>query len=145
MQRHHTGSGRRRPIPSDWATGPTSVIGLTLASTVRIGTVSDEPQWNEARGQSESGGLNTVYAGPASIMAADEGRTLTVAEDAVTSRVYDITVALARTGADLIVAEHVVLVEACDDQALVGRRLQVHEVERGSRRFSRVLLATLVD
>lgn len=145
MQRQHTGRPGTAVIPAGWALAPAAIVERTLASTVRIGTVSTEPVWNEGLGQSESGGLEAVYTGPASIMAANDGSNPTVVEDTVATRVYDITLALSRPGADLVASEHLVLVEACDDPALVGRRLQVQQAERGTRRFSRVLRATLLD
>ena len=144
MQRQHGGRRGTTVIPSDWATAPSAIVARTLASTVRIGTVSTEPVWNEGRGQSESGGLVAVYAGPASIMAANDGSNPTVAEDEVATRVYDITLALSRPGANLVTSEHIVLVNACDDPALVGRRLQLEQAELGTRSFSRVLRATLL-
>lgn len=146
MRRQHTGRPGTTVIPADWATAPAAIVARALPSTVRIGTPATQPKWNEGRGQSESGGLVAVYTGPASIMAvSDTARAATVVEDPVTTRVYDITLALSRPGADTVGAGHTVIVDACDDAALVGRRLEVQDAERGSRRFSRVLLATLLD
>lgn len=146
MQRQHTGRPGTVVVPADWAVAPAAIVARALASTVQIGPLTGEPQWDPGLRRTVSGGLDPVYDGPASVMAvSDSARALTVVEDPVAARVYDITLALARTGADLVQAEHVVLVTACDDAALQGKRLHVHQVEKGTRRFSRVLLASLLD
>jgi hypothetical protein len=86
-----------------------------------------------------------VYAGPAELMAvSDTARALTVVEDPVKQRVYDVTLPYAASAG--IEAEMVITVDPGDpDPMLAGRTLRVHAIERGSRRFSRVLLAVLLD
>jgi hypothetical protein len=146
MQRQHTGRPDSRVIPTGWSENHAPVVDRTLASTVQIGPAGTVPGWNEGRGQSESVGLPAVYDGPASLMVvSDTARALLVVEDPYKCRVYDVTPPLARTGAALVVVGHEITVTACDDADLEGKRLRVAAIERGTRRFSRVLLATLLD
>jgi hypothetical protein len=65
-----------------------------------------------------------------------------VADDDVSTQAYRVTLDVDVTG---IKTSHVVKVLTSDDPALTGRTLAVAAVDRGSRRFSRVLLATLND
>lgn len=133
-------------IPDGWSEAHAHVIDRTLASTIKIGLASTEPVWNDGRGQSETVVVDPVFDGPASLMVvSDTARALTVVEEPIKSRVYDITLSLAQAGADLVAVGHQVSVTACDDAGLEGKSLRVAAIERGTRRFSRVLLATLLD
>ena len=147
-RRHHTGSGRRGVVPADWASHAGAVVDQATTDancTVTVGPAAGgAPVFNPTLGYSEVPAGTPVYTGPAVIMAVSAtDRRQTVAEDEVASLVYDVTLLGDATGA--ITIDHVVKVTASDDPALTGRTLSVSEVERGSRRFSRVLLATLTD
>lgn len=134
-------------IPTDWGASHAGVIdrAVASASTVRIGTPGGASAWNEGLGRTVTQPANPVYVGAAELMAvSDTARALTVVEDPVKSRVYDVTLPYAASA--LIEAEMVVTVDVGDpDPQLAGRTLRVHAIERGSRRFSRVLLAVLLD
>lgn len=134
-------------IPAGWGDAHAPVVGRTLTNaTVAIGPAGGTSSWNEGRGQTETAAAGAVYAGPASIMpVSDTARILTVVEDPTSTRVYDVTLDLSHAGADLIQAEHVIRVTGCDDAQLVTKTLTISGIERGSQRFSRVLLAVLND
>lgn len=134
-------------IPAGWATSHAQVINraVATASTVMIGPAGGASAWNEGLGRTVTAAAAPVYAGPAAVMVVtDTTRALTVVEDPIKQRVYEIT--LPHDATALIEVEHVVFVQAGDpDPMLAGRDLQVAQIERGSRRFSRVLLAVLLD
>lgn len=141
MQRQHTGRAGTTVIPADWDHAPAAVIDRTHPSTVAIGPTGGQRKWNEGRGQSETVGPEPVYAGRATIMLASADQAATVVEQDTSVAVYEVKIAYAGS-ADVAVG-HTVTVGADDpDPALAGQTLFVASVERGSRRFSRVLLAT---
>lgn len=147
MRRHHTGSGRRSVFHPDWATHAAGVIDQAVTScTVTVGPQTDPnaaPVYNPATGYSEVPAGTPVYTGPASIMVVSAtDRRQTVAEDEVASLLYEVTLTARAAG---VSTDHVVHVTESEDPDLVGRTLAVSEIERGGRRFSRVLLATLTD
>lgn len=148
MRRHHTGSGRRTVVPAGWAAHHRVVTDQAVADancTVTIGPAAGgAPAFDPALGYSVAPAGVPVYAGPASIMAVSASdRRQTVAEDEVASLLYDVT--LLGDASAAISTDHVIKVTASDDGLLAGRTLQVSEIERGTRRFSRTLLATLTD
>lgn len=134
-------------IPVAWAASHAKVIdrATATASTVSIGTPGGTSAWNEGLGRTVTQPATPVYVGSAELMVvSDTARALTVVEDPVKSRVYDVTLPYAASV--LIVPEMVITVDVNDpDPGLAGRTLRVHAIERGSRRFSRVLLAILLD
>jgi hypothetical protein len=144
MQRQHTGRPGTVVIPDDWTDAPSAVIGKTMGSTVTIGAPG-QPVWDDDLGRSVVTIPEPVYTGGATLMpVSDSARALTVVEDPVQQRVYDVTLPY-DTGAG-IEPEMVVMVDPADsDPLLAGRILHIRAIELGSRRFSRVLLAVLDD
>lgn len=134
-------------VPAGWSTSHGAVIARALtAATVAIGPNGGTTAWNEGTGQTETTAAAAVYEGAASVMAvSDTARILTAVADPTSTRVYDVTLPLAGTGVDNIRPDHVITVTACDDAQLVGKTLSISGIERGSARFSRVLLAVLND
>jgi hypothetical protein len=133
-------------IPTGWAEAHSHVIdrALSTASTVTIGPAGGTSQWNEGLGRTVTQPAAAVYDGPAELMAADLGRAVTVVEDPIKTRVYDVT--LPYDASALVAVDHVITVDAGDpDPMLAVRTLHVSAIERGTRRFSRVLLAVLLD
>jgi hypothetical protein len=134
-------------VPAGWAEAHSQVMdrATSTASTVAIGPPGGTSEWAEGLGCTVTQPAAAVYAGPAELMAvSDTARALTVVEDPVKQRVYDVTLPYDTTA--LIEAEMVITVSVDDpDPMLAGRTLRVHAIERGSRRFSRVLLAVLLD
>jgi hypothetical protein len=134
-------------IPAGWGESHAQVIdrALSTASTVTIGPAGGTAAWDEGLGRTVTQPAAAVYAGPAELMAvSDTARALTVVEDPVKTRVYDVTLPYAASAG--IETEMVITVDPGDpDPILAGRTLRVHAIERGSRRFSRVLLAVLLD
>jgi hypothetical protein len=97
MQRQHTGRPGTKVIPDGWGAshrGPWSSAG-PLASTIRSGSPSTEHVGVERGPRPDRdrwSGPDPVYDGPASLMAvSDTARALTVVEDPVKTRVYDVT------------------------------------------------------
>jgi hypothetical protein len=134
-------------IPAGWQAGHAPVITRALMNAaVTIGPAGGTTGWNEGAGQTETEAAAAVYAGAAAIMAvSDTSRILTVVEDPTSTRVYDVTLSLDAAGVDLVVPGHVITVIASDDPALTGKTLTVSGIERGTERFSRVILALLND
>lgn len=134
-------------IPADWAESHSRIVAraVATASKVKIGPPGGASHWDEGLGRTVTDPATAVYDGTAELMAvSDTARALTVVEDPVKQRVYDVTLPYV-VGAG-ITPEMVITVAAGDpDPTLAGRTLRVHAVERGSRRFSRVLLAVLLD
>lgn len=134
-------------VPAGWGQSHSAVVGRAVdsASTVQIGAPGGTSAWNEGLGRTVTQPKDPVYVGAAELMVvSDTARALTVVEDPVKSRVYDVT--LPYDASALVAAEMVVTVDVGDpDPMLAGRTLRVHAIERGSRRFSRVLLAVLLD
>lgn len=133
-------------IPANWGAAHGDVVRRALTAAVTIGPSYADLQWNDETGQMDAYAADALYTGPASLMpVSDTARILTVVEDPTSTRVYDITLDRALEGADLVEAEHVITVTGCDDALLAGKSLVVTAIERGSQRFSRVLLALLND
>jgi hypothetical protein len=145
--RQSTGRPGTAVIPSGWAPAHSRVIdnATTTASTVTIGTPGGASAWNEGLGRTVTAPANPVYQGGAQLMAvSDTARIQLVVEDPTSARVYEVTLPYAAP--KTITVDMVITVDAVDpDPTLAGRTLQVAHIERGSRRFSRVLLATLLD
>ncbi|WP_109507353.1 DUF6093 family protein [Nocardioides speluncae] len=146
MRRHHTGSGKRRVIPADWQHHHAPTIEATLASTVAIGPAAGTPAWNPATKQTETAAVPPVYDGPAAVQAVAAGlggnTSKRVAEELVPHRSYEVTLPWDATTE--VTTDHVVTVTADEDPDMVGRRFTINTIERGTRRFSRVLQATLI-
>lgn len=134
-------------IPADWGAAHAKVIerAIATASSVGIGPAGGESHWDEGLGRTVTAAAAPVYSGTAELMVVtDTTRALTVVEDPVKQRVYEIT--LPYDASALIEVDQVVFVAAGDpDPMLAGRDLRVAQIEHGSRRFSRVLLAVLLD
>ncbi|VXC44199.1 DUF6093 family protein [Nocardioides sp. AX2bis] len=130
-----------RVIPTTWAAEHADVLATTYASTVRIGPLGGT-RWNSETKASEAVPADTVYAGAASITpSADNGAISDVVDDPTSARAYEVKLPADVAGIDP--EAHHVWVDDCPDADLVGRRLSVQSVERGERRFSRVLQTTL--
>jgi hypothetical protein len=133
-------------IPPDWQTAHGSVVTRSLRATVTIGPAGGAAAWSEGAGRTETAAAAAVYTGAAALMpVSDTARVLAVVDDPTSTRVYDVTLPLGGTGVDLVQADHVITVTASDDSMLTGKTLTVSAIERGSERFSRVLLAVLND
>lgn len=149
MPRPRQAHGRpgTRVIPKNWGASHARVVDQATqdASLVTIGEQGSASHWDEGLGRTVTDPVNPVYAGPASLMAvSDTARALVVVEDPTKVRVYEVTLPYIATVA--VAVEQVITVDAGDaDPMLAGRTLRVGHIERGSRRFSRVLLAILLD
>lgn len=133
-------------IPIAWGESHSKVIdqATSTASTIKIG-VPGTPQWDEDLGRSVIPIVDPVYSGAADLMAvSDTARARLVVEDPVKERVYEVMLPYA-AGVELA-SEMVLTVDAGDpDPRLSNRTLRIGHIEDGSRRFSRVLLAVLLD
>lgn len=154
---HHRGSGRSHPIPTDWTVGPSSVVADAVATsgcTVRIGEPGGDPVWNPVSNQVETPDVPPVYAGPAEVyLVTDADMVRMVAGDEVSARVYGVKLpadaALTVTDPDgtlrRVDVGNVIRVTTDPDPELVGKTLTLKAIDRGTRRFSRLLLALLND
>jgi hypothetical protein len=142
MQRQHTGRPGTAVIPASWGEAHSAVVDKTHASTVRIGPAGGAPTRNPGTRQMETTPAVPVYVGSASIMLASPDQVVTVVEDDVATAVYEVTLPYAASVA-VQVGHDITVNDSDPDPALAGQVLKVAAIERGSRRFSRVLFATL--
>lgn len=140
---HHLGSGRSKPIPDDWGTAHAGVIAATLPAMVKVRpAVAGAPAFNPLSGQTEASAGFPVYTGAARITAVTSppGGPTEMVDEQIQTRVYEVVLAYA---VEVAAPGLVVDVTSDPDPMLVGARLLIDDVDRGSNRFSRVLLATL--
>lgn len=136
---HAQGRPGTQVFPPDWQGTAAAVVATTLDCAVKVGAAGATPVWVPERNQTETQIVAPVYAGPASITPASESgeQQTTAAQDVVPNREYEVKLLHAAAGVEV---GHFVTVDICpDDPMLVGRRLRVTGVKKGSRRFSRVL------
>src|SRR5690349_14984606 len=139
MQRHHTGSGRRRVIPADWAAHHRPAVEDTLTATCAIthaatsgtrgafdkatGTYADDPSPADAH-----------YTGPCSVVGLTHSPSEQIAADEDVAIVqYLVEVAVA-TAPETRVGDTVAVSNAGPngDPSLVGRDLVVQDFTRGT-------------
>ncbi len=144
MQRHHTGSGRRRVIPDGWAAHHRPVLAGTRGATVTL----RRPGGTQGEFDPGSGTYPTTphpayYTGAARIqLPGDADRVRMAAEQEVSTQAYAVMLDHAVTGMQL---DDVVTVTAVDDngdQWLVGREMSIETIEAGSLHWERRLLCT---
>lgn len=149
MQRHHTGSGRRRAVPATWGADHAAVAASTRNAT---GTLRRPANGDDASGWDPTT-RTTTPATEASYAAhvtariqsmvtnrADNARI--VAEDTIITASYLVAVDhdVAATEGDEFT------VETCrGDLPLVGRILRVDHVVRGTDRAERDLYCNLLE
>lgn len=142
---HAMGRPGTQVFPADWTDTHAAVVDTTLDCAVRIGVPGALPRWVEERKQTETQAQAPVYAGPASVtpVAEDSGGQPVVAQDVVPIRIYEVKLLHVAIGVQV---DHVITIDVCPkDPMLVGRRLRVTGIEKGSRRFSRILTAVDAD
>lgn len=128
-------------IPTGWQATHAPVITGTLDCTITIGPAGTAAAWNPDTEQTETAGAAPVYSGPAAIaVITDTAKVVDAVDEQTPVRRYEITLPVATAG---IEAGHLVTVDASSDLMLTDATLTVATAERGGRRFSRVLQATL--
>lgn len=146
MQRHHTGSGRRRVIPLDWSAHHRGILDDTRDATVTLrrpgGTGGT---FNRTTGQYDGQTPNVAYyTGLARIQVLPAIQQETqAAEQELSTLAYAVMLDDAIGSIQL---DDLVKVTAMDDNgdaALVGAELQVSAVEGGSLHWERRLIAVL--
>lgn len=142
MRRHHTGSGRRRAIPDDWAAHHRPVLDGTRGATVALrrpgGT---QGEFNKTTGKWDITPHAAYFIGPARVQVLPGAEQERVAgEQEITTLGYAIELDHAVTGMQL---DDVVTVTAVGDNGdpwLVGRAMTVTSIESGSLHWSRRLI-----
>lgn len=154
-RRLHTGRPGSRVIPATWQQQIAPVVTNVLAGSGCVVTIRPPgaaPAWNEADKQTETVPAAAVYGpevppygGTASItVVSDTDREINVADDLASTRLYEVRLPWdASTECDHV--GHVIDVITDPDPDLVGKHLTVQSIERDTRRFSRILYATLID
>lgn len=147
--------GRRTPvIPAGWADAAAPTIGDTIAlsgCTVKIGPAGGAPAWNPTAKQTETPVVPPVYDGPATVtVISDSDREAQVVDQDTHTRLYEVRLPLDHAGdpdpvATPVEIGHVITVTANPDPQLVDARMVVQQIERDTRRFSRLLYAVLTD
>jgi uncharacterized protein DUF6093 len=128
-------------VPVAWSSDHAAVVARTLPSTVRIGLLGPS-EWNPDTKQDERQLTVPVYVDAAEIMVVTDTAHLAVAaEEQVEVRRYEVKLLAAASSS--ITTDMVIVVQDDPDPQLVGRTLTIDAIERGTRRFSRVLQATL--
>lgn len=143
MLRHHTGSGRSKVIPDDWAAHHETVVLGTLRGLVDLREPGTVQAWNPATEQNDLTPKPPYYSDvPARILAlSGQARVLQLADDTEVIADYLVVVP-----ADKVVSGgHLVDVTDSEDPALNGRTLRVEKAVMGTERFERDLFCTLAD
>lgn len=129
-------------FPTRWAAEHGDVLASTYESVVRIGPLGAPVRGEDGRTRTPAG--VPVYAGAASITPSADGAVAASVVDAPAStRIYEVKLPTQAEGIDP--DAHHLWVDESPDADLVGARLTIQSVERGDRRFSRVLQTTLTD
>lgn len=131
-------------FPPTWSETLAAVETRSYESTVIIGPAAQSAGWDATSRQTVSAAATPAYDGVASIRPPTRDDLApaqrNVAEDLV--RVYDLEVCLPQPTAG-IEEGMVCTITASPDGTLIGRSGQVAFVERGDRRFTRLLGITL--
>lgn len=149
MQRHHTGSGRRRVIPDDWSAHHRPVLAGTRDATIELrhpgGT---QGAFNKATGKYDFApnaayyGLNAT--GPNAriqVLPGDEQERV-AGEQEVTTLGYAVMLDHAVDGMQLGDVVRVAAMADNGDPWMVDRELTVTSIEGGSEHWERRLLCT---
>lgn len=144
MQRHHTGSGRQRVIPTDWSAHHQPAVLGTMTAAVAIRHPGGTPgAFDEETGERGTTQHDPHYTGQARIQAQPViGTDRTTGEQKVTVAGYLVVVsrdASAATQVDDVLK--VTAVDANGDPALVGRELRITGVAYGALTWERDLTA----
>lgn len=138
MKRHHTGSGRRQVIATDWEIPHRVVANGTHRGRVDLRIPGTRKVWSPAKDRNDNV-PNEPYATnvPARVLELNgEAKTIRLGDD--NEIVVDFMVAIAADGHP-VEAGHLVRVHTTTDALLNGTQLQVKHVGRGTERFERHL------
>lgn len=142
MRRHHTGSGRRSVIPTDWSAHHRPAANSTHTATVQLrrpGGVQGE--FDRVTGTTPVTPYPPYYEGAARIqLLPSETQEVEAAEQEVSLARYAVMLDAAVTGFALEDLCQVTAVDDNGDAWLVGRELTVYAFESGSLHWERRLL-----
>jgi hypothetical protein len=144
VNRHHTGSGRRRMVPEDWGRNHAAVVATSRNAIVNLRRPSTTGWIPEDRITGVVPG--EVYASnvtariQAQINRSDNDAES--AEETLTVPPYLVTVDY---GLEPFDGDEVEVVTCTGDPMLVGRSFRVDHTVHGTERFERDLFCTLVD
>jgi hypothetical protein len=148
MQRHHTGSGRRRVVPADWGRNHAPVAAGTRNATGTLRHAAeggDQADWDPVDRVTVpldgAAYAADVTARIQSLVTHRSDAQVEVAEDLVITASYLVTVDL-----DLEATEgDTFTVATCTDTTLVDQIFRVEHVVRGTERFERDLFCNLLE
>lgn len=144
--RHHTGSGRRQVIPTDWAEHhrPTATAALNATCSIRH-TGGTQGTFNAGTGTYTGGSANAAHytgvCGVADLPAAE--RALVIASEEVPSVGYRLDLPI--DAAPELRVDDIVTITSVDDNgdpSLVGKVLSVESIHRSSLAFNRAAFCT---
>lgn len=143
MNRHHTGSGRRKAVTDDWADHHRVATDGGFNGTVTVtGPLPGTSHWDDPTQQNVADPGPTLYAGPATVEAlSGQGRTVVLAEDAEILVDYQVAIP---ADADVDGAQLVKVTDGHGDVLLEQQLLRVRQIVMGTERFERVLLCQLM-
>lgn len=140
------GSGRREVFPTNWGHDHGKTLANTLDSRVRVhAATGGTAVFDTDAGYTTVTGPAPLYTGPASVMPAQvpPGGDAPMGEELVPRRYYEIAFDHDVTW---VLPNMVITVDHCPNEPmLTGQALTVDQVERGTRRFTRHVIATLAD
>lgn len=144
MQRRHMGRPGTPVFPPDWQKDHALVIDKVLDCKIQIGPAGTQPVFDPGSGTTKTRPVDPVYDGDAALapVSSSDGRRVDAADQVVLVRSYEITLPVDVAG---LRKSHRVLIVESPDAMLTGQLLTVDSIERGDRRFSRVLYATLKE
>lgn len=144
MQRHHTGSGRRRVIPADWSAHHRPILTSTRGATVALRRPGGITGPLDAETGTYPVTPNTAYyTGPARIQILPVGeRTQMAGDQEITTAAYAVMLDHQVNASQLTDLVTVTAVDDNGDAWMVGRELTVESIESGSLHWERRLLCT---
>ena len=144
MQRHHTGSGRRRVIPDDWSAHHRPVANSTHGATVTLRRPGGTPgEFDPETGTYATEPYAPYFTGPARVQVLSVGTAEQLAaEQQVSTLGYAVMLDHAVDDMQLTDLVAVTAVDGNGDPWLVGRVLTVASIEGGSLHWERRLVCT---
>lgn len=145
MKRHHTGSGRRSVIPTDWSAHHRGIVEQTLTAACEIRPSGSTPGiFDPATGTRPNVPHPAHYSGACrvQVLPAIEQEAVT-GDQEITTVGYRVTIG--HDTATQLDVDDLVKITAVDDNGdptLVGRTLKVQAFTRGSLTWERDLYCT---
>lgn len=145
MRRHHTGSGRRTVLPSDWETALAPVVEqFMLEATVNLRAPGSTTVFDEGLGRTVTTVLPPFAIGVVAKITPISASEVGVVEQQAWILGYRVLLPISTPTAQL---DEGIMVDVvtCSDAMLVGKALRVTDVVRGTHLLQRELVTDLAS